>query len=168
LEPYRLKWIEEPLPPHDLQAHARLRAAVSTPIGTGEQEWNVEGYRRLIGSGGVDVVQLDPGRCQGLTGCRHVVKLIEAENLHFTAHTWSSALNTAASMSWSATRGRKKKAFSTCGVLPDWEFRCVKRLSANTNSHRQKTWQQQERPCRLRRVSPLIWASARDPSLRSG
>jgi len=98
LEPYRLKWIEEPLPPHDFQAHARLRAAVSTPIGTGEQEWNVEGYRRLIESGGVDVVQLDPGRCQGLTGCRHVVKLIEAENLHFTAHTWSSALNTAASV----------------------------------------------------------------------
>jgi endo-1,4-beta-D-glucanase Y len=28
----------------------------------------------------------------------HVVKLIEAENLSFTAHTWSSALNTAASV----------------------------------------------------------------------
>jgi len=98
LEPYRLKWIEEPLPPHDLESHARLRAAVSTAIGTGEQEWNVEGYRRLIKSGGVDVVQMDPGRCHGITGCRHVIKLIEAENLKFTAHTWSSALNTAASV----------------------------------------------------------------------
>jgi L-alanine-DL-glutamate epimerase-like enolase superfamily enzyme len=98
LEPYRLKWIEEPLPPHDLEAHARLRAAVSTAIGTGEQEWNVEGYRRLTQSGGVDVVQMDPGRCGGITGCRHVIKLIEAENLKFTAHTWSSALNTAASV----------------------------------------------------------------------
>ena len=98
LEPYRLKWIEEPLPPHDFDAHRRLRASVSTNIGTGEQEWNVEGYRRLIESGGVDVVQMDPGRCLGITGCRHVVKLIEAENLRFTAHTWSSALNTAASV----------------------------------------------------------------------
>ncbi len=98
LERFRLKWIEEPLPPHDLPAHARLRAAVCTNIGTGEQEWNVEGYRRLIRSGGVDVVQLDPGRCLGITGCRHVVKLVEAENLRFTAHTWSSALNTAASV----------------------------------------------------------------------
>ena len=97
-EPYHLKWIEEPLPPHDLAAHARLRRAVSTPIGTGEQEWNVEGYHRLIKSGGVDVVQMDPGRCLGLTGCRHVIKLIEAENLSFTAHTWSGALNTAASV----------------------------------------------------------------------
>lgn len=98
LEPYRLKWIEEPLPPHDLEAHARLRRAVSTPIGTGEQEWNVEGYRRLLRAGAADVVQMDPGRCLGLTGCRHVIKLIEAENLKFTAHTWSSALNTAASV----------------------------------------------------------------------
>ena len=98
LEPYRLKWIEQPLPPHDLDAHAQLRAAVSTPIGTGEDEWNVESYKRLIQSGGVDIVQIDPGRCHGLTGSRHVIKLIEAENLRFSAHTWSSALNTAASL----------------------------------------------------------------------
>lgn len=98
LEPYRLKWIEQPLLPHDLEGHARLRAAVATPIGTGEDEWDVESYRRLIRSNGVDVVQMDPGRCHGITGCRDVVKLIEAENLHFSAHTWSSALNTAASV----------------------------------------------------------------------
>jgi L-alanine-DL-glutamate epimerase-like enolase superfamily enzyme len=98
LEPYRLKWIEEPLPPQDLEAHAQLRSSVTTGIGTGEQEWNLEGYRRLIRSGGVDVVQMDPGRCLGITGCRQVVTLIEAEHLAFTAHTWSSALNTAASV----------------------------------------------------------------------
>jgi len=98
LEQYRLKWIEQPLPPPDLDGHARLRAAVATPIGTGEDEWNIEGYRRLMQSKGVDVIQMDPGRCHGITGCRDVIKLIEAENLHFSAHTWSSALNTAASV----------------------------------------------------------------------
>src|SRR2546423_1562373 len=97
-EPYQLMWIEEPLPPHDLDAHARLRRAVSTRIGTGEQEWNLDGYRRLLRSGGVDVVQIDPGRCLGITGSRQVVRLVEAENLAFTAHTWSGALNTAASV----------------------------------------------------------------------
>ncbi len=98
LEPYRLQWIEEPLPPHDLKAHAHLRRMTSTRIGTGEQEWNVEGYRRLIQSEGVDVIQMDPGRCLGITGCRHVIKLVEAENLRFSAHTWSSAINTGASI----------------------------------------------------------------------
>ena len=113
LEPYRLKWIEEPLPPHDLEGHSRLRDSVKTNIGTGEQEWNVEGYRRLIRSGGVDIVQMDPGRCQGITGCRHVANLIEAENLGFTAHTWSSALNTAASVHLLAS--------STHGVSMDFK-----------------------------------------------
>jgi L-alanine-DL-glutamate epimerase-like enolase superfamily enzyme len=98
LEPYRLKWIEQPLPPPDLEGHARLRAAVATPIGTGEDEWNVESYRRLVRSQGVDIIQMDPGRCHGITGCHDVIKLIEAENLGFSAHTWSSALNTAASV----------------------------------------------------------------------
>jgi L-alanine-DL-glutamate epimerase-like enolase superfamily enzyme len=98
LEPYRLMWIEQPLPPHDFEGHARLKAAVATNIGTGEDEWNVESYKRLIESKGVDVIQMDPGRCHGITGCRHVIKLIEAANLKWSAHTWSSALNTAASV----------------------------------------------------------------------
>jgi L-alanine-DL-glutamate epimerase-like enolase superfamily enzyme len=52
----------------------------------------------VIESDGVDVLQLDPGRCLGLTGCREVVKLVEGAKLKYTAHSWSSALNTAASL----------------------------------------------------------------------
>lgn len=98
LAPYQLKWIEQPLLPSNLTGHARLRSSVSTPIGTGEDEWDVESYGRLIQSQGVDVIQLDPGRCQGVTGCREVIRLIEAEHLKYSMHTWSSALNTAASV----------------------------------------------------------------------
>ena len=98
LEPYRLKWIEQPLLPRNLDGHARLRQAVSTAIGTGEDEWDVESYRRLIAAGAVDVVQLDPGRCHGISGSRAVIELVEAANLSWSAHTWSSALNTAASV----------------------------------------------------------------------
>jgi L-alanine-DL-glutamate epimerase-like enolase superfamily enzyme len=97
-EPFNLRWIEQPLPPADLAAHARLRAAVATPIGTGEDEWSPETYRRLIESNGVYVVQIDPGRCLGITGCRAVAKMIEVAGLKYSAHSWSSALNTAASL----------------------------------------------------------------------
>ena len=98
LEPYHLKWIEEPLPPQDYASHALLRRSAKIKIGTGEQEWDVEGYRRLLRGGGVDVVQIDPGRCLGISGCTAIIKLIEAEHLQFSAHTWSSALNTSASV----------------------------------------------------------------------
>ncbi|MDX6552068.1 MAG: hypothetical protein QOH74_556, partial [Gaiellales bacterium] len=97
-EEFDLRWIEQPLPPADLAAHARLRSSVATTIGTGEDEWSPETYGRLIESGGVDVVQLDPGRCLGLTGCREVVRMVEAAGLRYSAHSWSSALNTAASL----------------------------------------------------------------------
>jgi L-alanine-DL-glutamate epimerase-like enolase superfamily enzyme len=97
-EPYRLRWIEEPLPPQDYEAHVRLRAAIATRVGTGEQEWNRDGYRRLLKAGAADVVQMDPGRSLGITGCRQAIQLVEAENLSFSLHTWSGALNTAASI----------------------------------------------------------------------
>ena len=98
LEPYRLRWIEQPLFPSDLERHAWLRAAVSTAIGTGEDEWDLESYKRLIDSSGVDVIQIDPGRVHGITGSYQVIKLIEAANLEVSAHTWSGTLNTAASL----------------------------------------------------------------------
>lgn len=101
-ERFDLRWIEQPLRPSDLAGHARLRAAVSTPIGTGEDEWSPESYQRVIQSNGVDILQLDPGRCLGLTGCREVVKMIENAGLKYSAHSWSGALNTAASLAFIA------------------------------------------------------------------
>jgi L-alanine-DL-glutamate epimerase-like enolase superfamily enzyme len=97
-ERFDLRWVEQPLHPADLAGHRRLRAAVAVPIGTGEEEWSPETYAHVIGSDGVDVLQLDPGRCLGLTGCREVVKMVEAANLSYSAHSWSGALNTAASL----------------------------------------------------------------------
>lgn len=94
--PYRLRWIEEPLPPSDLEGHVALRALTDTAIGTGEQEWNLEGYRRLLRYGAADVVQMDPARTQGITGTMAIIRLLEAENKVFSLHTWSSALCTAA------------------------------------------------------------------------
>jgi L-alanine-DL-glutamate epimerase-like enolase superfamily enzyme len=102
LEPFDLRWIEQPLQPADLHGHARLRAAVSTAVGTGEDEWSPETYQRVIEADAADVLQLDPGRCLGLTGCREVVKMIEAKGLKYSAHSWSSALNTAASLAFLA------------------------------------------------------------------
>ena len=98
LEEFDLRWIEQPLRPADLEGHRRLRAAVAVPIGTGEDEWSPETYKHVIDSEGVDVLQLDPGRCLGITGSFETIKMIEAAGLTYSAHTWSGALNTAASL----------------------------------------------------------------------
>jgi L-alanine-DL-glutamate epimerase-like enolase superfamily enzyme len=97
-EPFGLRWVEQPLPPADLEAYARLRRSVNVPVGAGEDEWSPETYGRVVDAECVDVIQLDPGRCLGLTGCREVVRMAERAGIQYSAHSWSGALNTAASL----------------------------------------------------------------------
>lgn len=98
-EQYNICWIEDPLaPPTYFEGYRRLRAAIQTPIATGEREWTVEGYRRLIEAGVGDIFLVDPGRAEGITTCQKIIQLLAAHNLYFNAHTWSSAINTAASI----------------------------------------------------------------------
>ena len=105
-EAYGLKWIEEPFEPHEYGQFQAFRQRVQTLVGTGEREWTEEGYRRVIGSGIVDVVGCDPGRCGGITGAHRVIGLVEDAGVWFNAHAWSSPIVTAASLALSAITPR--------------------------------------------------------------
>jgi L-alanine-DL-glutamate epimerase-like enolase superfamily enzyme len=105
-EPFDLRWVEQPLPADDLEGYARLRAASAVPIGAGEDEWGPESYGHVIRGECVDVLQLDPGRCLGLTGCRRVIRMCEEAGISYSAHSWSGALNTAASLAFLAISER--------------------------------------------------------------
>jgi len=105
-EEYGLIWIEEPLEPWEINGARRIKAATTTLIATGERTWNSRAYRELLGTGTVDVVGCDPGRSEGITGFMELVKLAEQHQVWFNAHTWSSAINTAASLAVSATSDR--------------------------------------------------------------
>src|SRR6266849_1646230 len=105
-EEYNLRWIEEPLEPTDIEGFHKLRQHVKTLIATGEREWNLEGYQRLIETGIVDVVGCDPGRAEGITGFYKLIQLVEQADVWYNAHAWSSAIVTAASLSLSALSDR--------------------------------------------------------------
>ena len=106
LEEHGLTWIEEPFEPGELEHFRRLRARCSTLIGSGEREWNVEGYRAFIATGVADVIGFDPGRAEGITGGRRVIELVEEAGAWFNAHAWSSAIVSAASLALSFTTAR--------------------------------------------------------------
>jgi L-alanine-DL-glutamate epimerase-like enolase superfamily enzyme len=95
-EEYDLFWIEEPLPQDDIAGYVRLRQAISTPIATGEKEWNLSAFKTLMDAGAVDIVMPDAGKAEGVTGFKKIIDLAAANNLRFTPHSWSSAINTAA------------------------------------------------------------------------
>ena len=50
LEPFRLMWLEEPVPPEDIDAMADIRHSTSTPIACGENIYMRWGYRELFRS----------------------------------------------------------------------------------------------------------------------
>jgi L-alanine-DL-glutamate epimerase-like enolase superfamily enzyme len=101
-EEHGLHWIEEPLGADDPDGYRTLRAKTSTLIAYGEREWNVRGLQRVIESGTCDVVGIDPGRAEGLTGFLAACRMCEARGVSANAHSWSSAIVLAASLaaSW--------------------------------------------------------------------
>ena len=101
-EAHDLAWVEEPLGHDDPVGYATLREAVSTRIAYGEREWNLRGLRRVIESGSCDVVGVDPGRAEGITGFVAACELADRRKVGTNAHAWTSGIVLAASLavSW--------------------------------------------------------------------
>lgn len=98
MEKYNIAWIEEPLGRDNLAGYATLKAKTRTRIAFGEREWDVKGITRIVASGTVDVVGIDPGRAEGITGFFRACQIIEAASLQANAHSYSSAIVAAASL----------------------------------------------------------------------
>jgi L-alanine-DL-glutamate epimerase-like enolase superfamily enzyme len=97
-EEWDLHWIEEPLGAWDPAGYADLRTRTTTLIAYGEKEWDLAGFERVLATGTVDVVGVDPGRAEGITGFRKVTERVEHHRRQSNAHAWSSAIVTAASL----------------------------------------------------------------------
>ncbi len=98
MEEYNLAWIEEPLGAWDPEGYANLRSKTTTRIAYGEREWTLEQFERVLATGTVDVVGVDPGRAEGITGFKKVTERCEFYRRQANAHAWSSAIVTAASL----------------------------------------------------------------------
>lgn len=109
MEEHGIAWIEEPLGNDDPQGYATLRAKTQTLIAYGEREWNLAGIKRILDTGTVDVIGIDPGRAEGITGFWRACELIEAAGRQANAHSWSSAIVQAASLavSWASPACRQ-------------------------------------------------------------
>ena len=102
-EQHGIRWIEDPLPYEDWDGYLRLRDAIQTPIATGERLWRVADYQHLIERGIGDIILVDAGRAEGVTGWERVSRLLHAASRHVNAHAWSGAVLTAASLHLTAT-----------------------------------------------------------------
>lgn len=86
LEPLHPYWFEEPVHAEDYGGLAHVRAATSIPIAAGENEYTRYGFRDLIASGGVDILQPDANVLGGISEFRHVASLASAFRLPLAPH----------------------------------------------------------------------------------
>ncbi len=90
-------WLEDPFAPDDYESYRRLRVA-GLRIAAGEEECTPQGFERLMATGGIDVVQPDPSRAGGLTGCMRVAERAESLGIALAPHAWSSPIVRAAAL----------------------------------------------------------------------
>src|SRR5215475_9924215 len=86
LEPFHLRWLEEPVIPDDIGGYAALKALGSIPIGGGEHEFTSYGFRDLLEARAVDVIQFDTNRVGGITQARKVAALAESFSVPVVPH----------------------------------------------------------------------------------
>ncbi len=97
-EEFDVFWVEEPLAPDDLEGYARLRNSTRSLIATGEKEWDVHAFRRLVENRAADVIMPDVGKAEGITGVKQIIDMAALNNVFYNPHSWSTAINTAASL----------------------------------------------------------------------
>lgn len=86
LEPFRLRWLEEPVIPDDAAGYAQLKAMGRVPIAGGEHEFTSYGFREMLEARAVDYIQFDTNRVGGITQARKVAALAESFSVPVVPH----------------------------------------------------------------------------------
>jgi L-rhamnonate dehydratase len=86
LEPFQLRWLEEPVIPDDIHGYAELKSYGRIPIAGGEHEFTLHGFRDLLQARAVDYIQFDTNRVGGITQARKIAALAEAYSVPVIPH----------------------------------------------------------------------------------
>ncbi|MFB6124873.1 MAG: mandelate racemase/muconate lactonizing enzyme family protein [Halanaeroarchaeum sp.] len=98
LEEYDVWWLEDPVPPENLDVQERVTQRTSTPIAAGENVYRKHGYRRLIEEQAVDIVAPDVPKIGGMREARKIADLADMYYLPVAMHNVASPVGTLASV----------------------------------------------------------------------
>lgn len=86
LEPFNIRWLEEPVIADDIEGYKELRKLGVLPISGGEHEFTLAGFQQLVDQRAVDVIQYDTNRVGGITAARKINALAEAYSIPVIPH----------------------------------------------------------------------------------
>ena len=103
LEEFDPLWFEEPVPPDNAEAMAKVARALTVPVAAGERLTTKSEFAALLRCGGAEIVQPASGRSGGLLETRKIAALAEAFNAQVAPHLYAGPVEWAANIQLSAT-----------------------------------------------------------------
>lgn len=103
LAPYRPGWLEEPVPPENLKALAKVAAHTDIPIATGERLHTRFDYRELFELQAADIIQTDITHSGGLLEAKKLAGAAETHYLLMAPHNVGGPISTAANVHLAAS-----------------------------------------------------------------
>lgn len=91
-----LFWLEDPIPPENIDAMARFTQSTSTPICTGENFYTAHGFRDLVEKQAADIISPDLAKAGGLLEGRRIADLAELYYIPFCPHNICGPIGTMA------------------------------------------------------------------------
>ena len=98
LEPFDPAWIEEPVPPYNLRALAKVAERVRVPVASGERIHTRHEFRELLELQAADVIQPDPTMCGGIAETRKIAAWAEVYSVLVAPHNVGGPVSTAAAL----------------------------------------------------------------------
>ncbi len=98
LATYDVTWLEEPLPPDDIEGFRRLTAQADVLIATGEAFNRRQEFLPFIQARAVDIVQPDITKCGGLSEVRRIAWSAHDHGVLVVTHGWNTAVGVAADL----------------------------------------------------------------------
>jgi L-alanine-DL-glutamate epimerase-like enolase superfamily enzyme len=97
LEPFRLLWLEDPVPPNNTAALKEVNSKVRLPIATGENLFLFEGFQEIIAQHALSIVTPDLQKVGGLSVAQSVAQFADVHTMPVAPHNISSPVGTLAS-----------------------------------------------------------------------
>jgi D-galactarolactone cycloisomerase len=98
VEDLDIGWFEEPVPPEDLAGYQAVREALSIPVAGGECEFTRYGFREVLVSRSIDILQPDTCAAGGLSECKKIADMATAFGVRYVPHVWGTGIALAAAL----------------------------------------------------------------------
>jgi L-alanine-DL-glutamate epimerase-like enolase superfamily enzyme len=94
LEPFRLLWLEDPVPPESVAALRAVSAKVRIPIATGENLFLFQGFQEIVQSHAIGIATPDLQKVGGLAIANQIAQLADTHTIPIAPHNISSPVGT--------------------------------------------------------------------------